>query len=800
MEVFTFTRVGDIDSEGATWMAQCSAFAASLSHATLLVVRGETQVETFLFSSDKDLPVAARHLGEAVGGAARKVEFDPELLACDASGTLLMKRRQPAARASLVDLDVAQASKSLATVLPPFSWAAISMRTPKSFEAGRHSQWVQDRMGTQNGSHHSMHPSAQVVSIHAGARSRDEVKRVLRGFPGMIGGFDYFTKPGLRSWFPPSAATIIVGLVWFLTSTWLHPMELPLKIFGFVFILAAGTILSLWWRNSSGLNAKTALKYVSRRPTLNLLPGRSTSYGEDGRVSKARSYPLKNDQFLLAAHQFAAILAPQAGAASGASSTKNRQIPEVFTHKIGPLIGYSEPNKYPAHLDANEFYGGLIATGEPGSGKSVLLRTIFAWMLLQKGRPQTFSGFVGSTNTPIVFEHKSTKSIEAYANWGRALGVNVFVSDLYDTSTFAIDMIPKTLGGYHQDVIVRATGFVDAMTYGFERGSIMQRSRDDLITLISGGIVVAENPELAGRCELSADRSFIHYANILCGQLGDEKAVELARCIMSEPVRNPAADRNIVLSAGLLETLFGESVTRANRRTHCEAPKSKLSELARADTYFARGRRRGSFEQVLNAHNPVVFNFGPSMNGQGSSGQQSRILASMLFYQMQKTIEQACVGWQQQNRTVSVFCDEISILAGNSTEVLEWMRDKGREFGILLFFATQYLEQVPPSLQASIMGYGTLVAFTQSSEATSRLIAQNLSLGGQEWKPMDVANLPHFEVVVRSVAARQKQAPFTMTCGFWEPDMYSFPTVQGLDASGGKPADLSRPMIFGETV
>jgi DNA helicase HerA-like ATPase len=151
----------------------------------------------------------------------------------------------------------------------------------------------------------------------------------------------------------------------------------------------------------------------------------------------------------------------------------------------------------------------------------------------------------------------------------------------------------------------------------------------------------------------------------------------------------------------------------------------------------------------------------------------------MMMYSLYEAIKRNCSGWFEQGRGVSIFADELKLLAGSSADVITWLRDAGRSYGVRLFFATQYPEQLTEEVKNSVMGFGTLLAFSQNNPRVIETLISDLNLAGDEWSGADVANLPAFETIVRATAGKKRQAPFTVKVhDFWG-DRENFAELQG---------------------
>ena len=122
--------------------------------------------------------------------------------------------------------------------------------------------------------------------------------------------------------------------------------------------------------------------------------------------------------------------------------------------------------------------------------------------------------------------------------------------------------------------------------------------------------------------------------------------------------------------------------------------------------------------------------------------------------------------------------DELSLLAGNSPEVLGWLRDQGRSFGVRPFLATQRPEQLPTLLRNNLLTYGTLISFAQSDVSTANEVAANMGSAG-DWSMDDIQHLEPYHVLVRSHVEQRRQSAFIVKLPNFEADMAGYPAAQG---------------------
>jgi hypothetical protein len=162
------------------------------------------------------------------------------------------------------------------------------------------------------------------------------------------------------------------------------------------------------------------------------------------------------------------------------------------------------------------------------------------------------------------------------------------------------------------------------------------------------------------------------------------------------------------------------------------------------------------------------------------SGQMS----SLLMFGLRDAIMRSCNGWSAQGRSVSIFADELSLLAGSSPEVVTWLRNQGRSYGVRPTLATQYPEQLNDQVRMAVTGFSTIVAFAQDNVRVAEELARDFAADGTPWLGADVVNLPPFTTIVRSSVGQQRQSAFTMSVTNFEADMAGFVAAQRAAANG----------------
>src|SRR5699024_11568465 len=108
-------------------------------------------------------------------------------------------------------------------------------------------------------------------------------------------------------------------------------------------------------------------------------------------------YPLARDGFMLGPHLPAALVAPHAGAVSGAGSTAARTVPVGLTRPVGPRVGTS-PNGDRVFLSGPDCALGLAVVAAPGSGKSELLRNVMGHHMMGRTAADQAGSSPGASN------------------------------------------------------------------------------------------------------------------------------------------------------------------------------------------------------------------------------------------------------------------------------------------------------------------------------------------------------------------------------------------------------------------
>lgn len=209
--IFKFSRAGGIETNPATFSQRAATFASAIANtgqATLLTRRETSGLNGYLIlPADSEKNNAPLHLAHTVGARADLTELPTDLGDTPAIGELHYVH-SPASRETQSGIDPTELPRLLGHTLTEGSWVAVTMRKPTNGERNHHTAWLSHRLGTAVPTHHSISPSAMIVSIAAGGATRDEVKALLAQVTAGLPGFDLET--GVH--FAPTRSKALLGL------------------------------------------------------------------------------------------------------------------------------------------------------------------------------------------------------------------------------------------------------------------------------------------------------------------------------------------------------------------------------------------------------------------------------------------------------------------------------------------------------------------------------------------------------------------------------------------------------------
>lgn len=856
----------------ASWMKSFSAKLGPRTAVTFIALSTEEGLRNYIVTPDtsemNDAALAASH---AVSGKLRRIEDPediPELADVNYIGHMMYRPGGARYSATQADANPFALSESL-DQMPVGSWVAVTMRAPYENLAFNETNIFQRwQFGQIKGNtHHSLETNAMIAHVAVGTTDSSRAKAIMRDVTGGMPGFDLpiktvsFPRPRVVAGMLALAVLIaVLGFgASFLPGLLAEYIDEPLTtVVGYlspvIYTLSAVPVLGavayiIWGRRyqrkfAHGRFPRPMIRHslfppakpVQDNDSGQMESGEGLIGAMSGKKTKGKKsageYPLDPTSFKVGAMLPAGVVAPAAGASSGESETSARRAPSGLLRPIGPLIGRDEAGRK-VRLSALDLWAGVAVFGKPRSGKSYLLRAIFAWFLadqapLDRARaksPEQSESILGPKGAIVAFESKDGEDAAEYQKWSEALGgKKVHVLDLADPESRRIDMFGSN--GSPSD---RANRFVNKMIYHWGDESIAAASRKTLRNVLTTGLVLPESVwddavDAAGEHRPRPVPPFspVAVAATLLGMYGNEFArvlVDTFRTHVRDIERGEIPDRdgNYLFGAdgneltddagdpipsahydelgyGLsgLNELWGDEVTKSDRVNKQKAPVSKIEELMLAPHLWVIDNKAVSFERVLKSHSKIVINSGATSTATGASADDLRLaestskaVSAMLLYSLRETIEDVCGGWEAQGRYVVVMSDEVSRVASSSPDVIKWFRMQGRSYGVVPIFATQEPEQLKDDVRSVMFSLSTVMSYAQNNSEVARSLAGDLTGGAESgWEVVsakEVMDLPKYTVIARTDLDQKRQNVFTALVEPFEKNRASFRDLVYLD-------------------
>lgn len=834
---FQFIRQHGVEATLGNFSSKTGAFGASIDQresVSLVVIRDETGINNFAIINGERTPESAiTVLAEGLGAKIETAEL-PNL--SEIANVIGYLEADPgvASRDSQFSMEVSDLPSTLSNVLVPGTWIRATIRPMDPREKKYNQTWMHHRLGSASVTHQSLRTTTMACSFEIGGPDADTVASMLKTFAGAMPGFDMDVRCVVPSgtsklvWGGPLAGVILAAAG--LASPQLAAelsVDLPSALQGVsigagVLGLASGVAAHRGIIPSGQDSARKELTSGSpmppkrsgrpRRPRAESTEHKSVRIGDNyeqrviHKSEDTGDYPLHRRVFAADPTVAATMIAPLASGLNANAQSQTRHTPMELTSNIGPMIGMN--NGAPVYLNADDIRLGTCIFGEAGTGKSVLVRSLFAWHVLERVAPSGRKGAPGRKNAMIAFENKGLDGADLYMQWSKTIGDTSHLIDVLDPTTPRIDLFPSD-GSLEE----RATQFVSSMVYAWGSESIGTRATPNLVNSLTFGLAV--NQEVVNEFNASANhvdqleaaKSPIFYAYRLLVGKSDTEAKALYAAMSDVAARNRAKgepNANLEHAVGKCASIFEKSATQ--RASLVESANNKLEELIFLEAFWDPKRPAMRWEDVLGVHTQdplsVILNVGSSRNGKMLSDVGTAHLAAMIMHSLKRAITVNCVGWLAQEKYVSIFADELSLLSGSTSEVIEWVKDQGRSSGIRAVFATQRPVQLNPQLRSSVMSYPTFISYSQPDPVTAAEIAAQVTSSSSEWTGGAVQFMPRFSGVVRTNVNGTRMDAVQVGFTNFEADMAGFATIQGytLPTVEQAPAPVDEPRPLAPTI
>lgn len=459
---------------------------------------------------------------------------------------------------------------------------------------------------------------------------------------------------------------------------------------------------------------------------------------------QVHAYAFQRSTFPLPPGALAAVCTPPARRRGRVSELTER--PDALQGADGPILGV-DANGVETRMWRAASYGGIMLFGEPGGGKSNLMHGIMGGMASQHRTGDLL----------VAFESKGADSIPIL----HRLIPRLRVIDLNDPHTPMIGLLgdgtPEQKAGRFADLMRRALG----------DEQVGARSRIQIRDAVLASLIALDDPDFPRRCLAKGVDA------------PDDWVTSSARLLGSEGIRDAralgqAASRADTRAAACIERLHGPvrengqpQIRDGDLANMLQAPMNKLDLLAQAPVLYRADRPTLTFAQVtaLSASRDdmlLVVNLGPAVTPAADGSHPAmpddtrRLVGALLFRGLKDQVERSCAGWQEQNRHVRLFVDELAdVLGGTSggdkggnADIFEWFRERGRGFGVELVLGSQNPLQLDDRLLASVTGFQTVGSFVLRTPVTALPAAQAVGV-----EPERIMSLPRYAIAVRTPGA-----------------------------------------------
>lgn len=717
-------------------------------------------------------------------------------------------------QASPLGFPYAQAIAALVNSLQRNEWIGISLRETTASEQRWNRLWRSARGAQTN---QTFAADTYTASVWAGSFDRHRAGELIEAVPPALAGFELRVRAEPVDGRAASGRGLAAAGVFGLAAA--AQFALPLLTPEVAAVLP-GVFGTPWWGGlvlgaaaSVGIGiaaGRRGLRAVRQRLRTGLLPTpprrltaprrpqkertttrRDPQTGQtvvQSRPATAGDYPLHPTAVILPAFAPVVVVAPHGSSAFAQQGTTERTAPTVLREPIGPLVGHDAEG--PVFLSAADAWSGAFITGLAGSGKTKLMESFWAWQLaVTAGLLPAPAGLPGRV-VPLAIDTKGDAAFaDAASGWQDRFGVAGARFDVADAHQqdgiefFPLPDAARSARAWAEDV-------VDTLRYVYGDDAVGPRSRRELTAVFQAAVLLAQRPGLFPEQSWHRPgRSPFVYANVLIGNSTDEDGARLADLVLSAAAAAAAddSDRDLSAAGAALAPIYGPGVTPAQRRSLFDAPRSKIEPLMALDQWWSRPQQR-TWGALLQSGEPVVLNLGRA-GAQDLSELARQAMGAIALHTMWKAIRASCVGWERLERRVAIYAPEVKYLAATGPEVVEWLRNDGRSYGVAPVFDTQFPEQLPDQLRKTMLGYGTVLAFRQGEESIIRQLLSLFQLSGGEWHPTDLSLLPVYTAAVRTTWRKEALPSFTVRI----PDFDAMTLEEFLAAQSGAAAQAPSP-------
>lgn len=556
-----------------------------------------------------------------------------------------------------------------------------------------------------------------LMNVWAYGEEKVEVSNIASSYSTIIAGDDPEAArvvDSSRGALMGIAALGVCGLAWLLgASAVIQPSVAYAAIYGSLAVAAAG--VWMWWRSpiTRLWGAGNMPAAVSREAKPLRTPRHEKAAVRGGAFSTALS---KDLALCIDVPMDTTILPDMGGVSIGTDSAGRRvRIPDMDRYK------------------------NITVVGAPGTGKTTLMMTIAGGDMMRIAE--------GAEHTIIWLETKKDGA-EKLAAMAEKAGVETlyFVPGSHDG--------PQLRWLDWTDPEADAGTLTESFVAAFDPSSIQEQSRDVLAALIDmAAMVWPRHLRAIGETKMNLMRT----AWLLAGGNGWKPAEDL----LDQIKRNTLDEKRYEECREKIGIYFG--LSERDRDQRIAPARNKLNRLKNFPAWTLDLRRPvWTWREVLESNRLVIVDISKfdDTSLKGYSEEMIRILLPTALFTLWSEAQFHCSGWYDQNKSVSIYCDEASNLKYSSGKILTEISTQGRSHGVSLVLGAQGWTQLSEVAQIAFRAAGHKLFLASHDIEGAETLAKNFV--NSDFNITSLQQLEPFEMIALLRMDGKEYAPVVL--------------------------------------
>lgn len=400
----------------------------------------------------------------------------------------------------------------------------------------------------------------------------------------------------------------------------------------------------------------------------------------------------------------------------------------------------------------NDRYHNLVFVGAPGMGKTT--------GMLQVAGGDIMRGMQGEQHTPIWIETKKEGGARLMS-----LARKAGVSPLYITAGSTEGPTIRFLEW--NDCRADSGTLTEAFAASFEPGSIHEQSRDVLAAAFDMATLVwPEHLWAVGDRKTSPN--FMRTVWLLCGGVG----WPLVNDLMEQVKRNTDEKERYEESRERIGIYIDAPIRERDQKMG--PARNKLNRIKGLPVWnYDCVRETYTWLELMEMGRPVVLDLSyfSDPGVAGYSEELIRLLLPISLFTFWSTAKKHCSNWFQENRSVTLYCDEASNLAYNAGSILTQISNQGRSHGVSMVLGAQGWMQLSEQTQRAFRQAAHKVYFSTHDTESAESMAKDLQ--GENYNAQSLVRLAKFQALTMLRIHDEQIGPMLLNIpddSEWTPD------------------------------